>query len=123
MSAKVLLTILENEVAPRFDLATEVVVAVLDSDGTLTQKRTVVLPQAGAENLCHLILSEGIETVICGGIEDEYYQYLTWKKVTVIDSVMAPWDRALEVWRQGGLEPEAMLFDRPPDKAGRADHV
>jgi len=121
MSPKVLLTLLENEVAPRFDLATEVLMATISPEGALEQERTVVLPQAGAENLCHLILSEGVDTVICGGIEDQYHQYLTWKKVEVIDSVMAPWVRALDCWRKGRLEPEAVLFDRtvPP---GKADH-
>lgn len=123
MSPKVLLTLLDNEVAPRFDLATEVLVAIVGPEGTLEQERTVVLPQAGAENLCHLILSEGVETVICGAIEDEYHQYLTWKKVTVIDSVMAPWVRALELWRKGRLEPEAMLFDRSASAAARPGHV
>jgi hypothetical protein len=56
-----------------------------------------------------MILTEGITMVICGGIEEEYFQYLTWKKVRVIDSVIGPYDRALEFARGGKLEPGAIL--------------
>jgi predicted Fe-Mo cluster-binding NifX family protein len=113
MSPRVLITLLENEVAPRFDLTSEVLIAEVGEDGTLQQDRTVVLPHASAEELCHLILAEEVQVVICGAIEEEFHQYLTWKKVEVIDSVMGPWTRALDAFRKGRLEPEAVLFDRP----------
>jgi predicted Fe-Mo cluster-binding NifX family protein len=58
-----------------------------------------------------MILTEGITTVICGGIEEEYFQYLTWKKVKVIDSVIAPYEQALELARAGRLEPRAILSE------------
>jgi predicted Fe-Mo cluster-binding NifX family protein len=113
MSPRVLITLLENDVAPRFDLTSEVLVARVTGTGALEQDRTVVLPHASAEELCHLILAEEIEVVICGAIEEEFHQYLTWKKVEVIDSVMGPWAGALDAFRKGRLEPEAVLFDRP----------
>jgi hypothetical protein len=56
-----------------------------------------------------MILTEGITTVICGGIEEEYFQYLTWKKVKVIDSVIGTYDRALEFAKGDRLEPGAIL--------------
>jgi len=96
-------------VAPRFDLTSEVLVATVDSTGGVLNSKTVVLPTVSAEDLCHMVLTEGITTVICGGIEEEYFQYLTWKKVKVIDSVIGPYDLALELARGGGLEPGAIL--------------
>lgn len=57
-----------------------------------------------------MTLTEGITTVICGGIEEEYYQYLTWKRVKVIDSVIAPYELALEFAIRGRLEPGANLM-------------
>jgi predicted Fe-Mo cluster-binding NifX family protein len=109
MNEKLLITIWRDQVAPRFDLTSEVLVATLDSTGEVLQCKTVILPTVSAEDLCHMILTEGINLVICGGIEDEYFQYLTWKKVKVIDSVIGPYDRALEIARGGRLETGAIL--------------
>jgi predicted Fe-Mo cluster-binding NifX family protein len=109
MNQKLLITIWRDQVAARFDLTSEVLVATVDSTGELLRRKTVVLPTVSAEDLCHMILTEGINTVICGGIEEEYFQYLTWKNVEVIDSVIGPYDRALEFARGGRLEPGAIL--------------
>ncbi len=109
MTEKLLITIWRDQVAPRFDLTSEVLVAALDPDGKVVHSKTVVLPTVSAEDLCHMILTEGITTVICGGIEEEYYQYLAWKKVKVIDSVIAPYELALEFAKGGRLEPGAIL--------------
>ena len=104
-----MITIWRDQVAPRFDLTSEVLVASVDSTGKVLHSKTVVLPNVSAEDLCHMVLTEGITMVICGGIEEEYFQYLTWKKVKVIDSVIAPYDLALEFARAGRLEPGAIL--------------
>lgn len=109
MSETILITIWRDQVAPRFDLTSEVLIASLDPRGGLAHTKTVVLPTVSPEDLCHVILTEGITTIICGAIEEEYFQYLTWKKVKVIDSVIAPYDRALEFARAGRLEPGAIL--------------
>lgn len=110
---KVLLTLFEHDISPRFDLTTEVLIVELDREGAVVSERTVVLPHASAEELCHLILMEDIRVVICGGIEEEFYQYLTWKKIEVMDSIMGTWSRALSRFRKGELKPGAFLFDRP----------
>ena len=116
MVNKVLVCLFGNDVAPRFDLATEVVISSMGRDGRVEQK-TLVLPQASAEQLCHMILTEDIRFVICGGIEEEYYQYLTWKRVTVLDSVIGPCDLVLERFRQGTLKAGNIL----PDGVGKRD--
>ena len=109
MSEKLLITIWRDQVAPRFDFTSEVLVATVDSTGEPLHSKTVVLPSVSAEDLCHMILTEGITTVICGGIEEEYFEYLSWKKVKVIDSVIGPYLQALELARVGKLEPGAIL--------------
>ncbi len=103
MAAKVLICLYGNEVAPRFDLATEVLMAFLEEDGRVHGERVVVLPQASAETLCHMVLTENIQVVICGGIEEEYYQYLTWKRVKVLDSVVGNAHKALDRLARGRL--------------------
>lgn len=110
MNDKILITILQNNVAPRFDLTAEVLIVFLNNEGGIDQRKTVVLPSVSPEDLCHLIITEGVTVAICGGIEEEYYQYLAWKKVRVIDSVIGPYETALQLALARRLEPESNLL-------------
>jgi hypothetical protein len=106
-------TLLENDVAPRFDLATEVFISEAGQGRSNAEGKTLVLGHPSAEELCQLILDESIEALVCGGIEGELYDYLTWKQVKVVDSVSGPWERALEAYRRGTLRPGDILHTRP----------
>mgnify|MGYP001821503401 CR=1 FL=1 len=110
---KVLVTLHENDVAPRFDLATEVFISAVGQHHSDAQGKTLVLGHPSAEELCQLILDESIEVLICGGIEREFYDYLSWKQVAVVDSVSGPWERALDAYRRGTLKPGDILHTRP----------
>lgn len=112
MAEKVLIPLHGDDVAPRFDLATEALIVSVGGRGEIMEERTIVLPHASSDDLCNLIFSEGVGTVICGGIEEEYFQYLTWKKVSVIDAVIGSYQRALELFREDGLRPGLILWDR-----------
>lgn len=96
---------LGDDVAPRFDLAPEAVVAGLDEDGGIVEERTIILPNASSELLCRVVLDERINIVVCGGIDEEYYQYLNWKKVAVIDSVIGHYGEVLRRLAQDKLQP------------------
>lgn len=89
---KILVALRGEDVASRFDMAPEAWVAFYREGEGFLKERMVVLPQASAEDLCQLIISEGVHTVVCGAIEQEYYEYLSWKKVTVIDFVVGSLD-------------------------------
>lgn len=110
MVKKVLVTLYGNDVAPRFDLATEVLIASVADDGAVREEKTMVLPQASAEKLCHMVLTEEVQAVICGGIEQEYYEYLTWKRVHVIDSVVGIYEAVLQRFGKGTLKAGDILF-------------
>ena len=110
-SRKVLIPLLRDEVHPRFDLAVEVMLAELTEDGGQRQ-RILVLPHASADELCDLILREGVGTVVCGGLEEEYYHYLRWKRVEVIDGVAGEAALALERYKAGALRSGDILFTR-----------
>ena len=116
---KVLVALSGVDVCPRFDLTAEVLIARVLPDGKVEARRTVVLPHPSAEDLCHLAIADGVTAVICGGIEDEFHEYLTWKKVRVLDSVMGPSEIALERFAAGELQPEANLLR--PIRRGRGD--
>ncbi len=61
-------------------------------------------------------MTEKVDTVVCCAIEEEYYQYLIWKKVKVIESVMGPSSRILERLAKGtvsnGEKPSRALVER-----------
>ena len=107
---KVLITIYEEDVAPRFDLSSEVFIASLNDKREIIERKTIVLTSASPEELCHMILSQGITHLICGGIEDEFYQYLNWKKVEIIDSVIGPYEKVLGLFLKGKLEQRTNLM-------------
>jgi predicted Fe-Mo cluster-binding NifX family protein len=113
MQKKVLICLYENDVAPRFDLTTEVFIAAVGPENRIEEEKSVVLPRASAEELCHMILTSDIQTVICGGIEEEYYQYLIWKRINVFDAVIGTCDRVLEDFIKGTLRSGAILYDSP----------
>lgn len=112
MAQKVLITLRENNVAPRFDLTTEVLIAWFGKRDVIEKQKIIVLPHASPEELCHLILSEEVTILVCSAIEEEYYQYLTWKKVRVLDGIIGPYERALDRLRRGRLQSGDILFDR-----------
>jgi predicted Fe-Mo cluster-binding NifX family protein len=119
---KVLITLLNNDVAPRMDLCTEVLIGVLDKDQRIVEQRHVILPRPSADELCQLILRDGIDVLVCGGIEEEYYQYLTWKKIQVLDSVIGSWQQALDSVQKGNLAPGMILpqFDHEVSNGGNS---
>ncbi len=111
LPTRILITLLRDDIAPRFDLTTEVLMVVINEEGEIKDEKTVILPHSSAEELCHLILVENVNVLICGGIEDEFFQYLTWKKVAVIDSVIGPWRAALEGFLADRLHAGSILKD------------
>ena len=100
---RALIPLLGDDVAPRFDLAPEALIAAIDPDGTTRVEKSIVLPQASADALCAVIMAEKVDLVLCCAIEEEYYQYLTWKKIKVIDSVMGPYPKVLQSLAAGTL--------------------
>ncbi|MFH0825083.1 MAG: dinitrogenase iron-molybdenum cofactor biosynthesis protein [Pseudomonadota bacterium] len=109
---RILIPLWGDDIAPRFDAAQEVTIVAMDEHDGMVEKRTVILPEASAEALCNLVLSERIDMVVCCAIEEEYYQYLTWKRVAVIDSVAGPLNAILERIAAGSLQQGDMLFPR-----------
>lgn len=109
MVRKVLIPLYKDEVAPRFDLCGEVLIVLYENGGRVNEN-IIVLQQPSPEDLCHMILKEKIDLVICGGIEEEYYQYLNWKNVKVIDDVLGEKDAVLAGYEKDGLERGDILF-------------
>lgn len=116
MTGAVLIPLMANEVAPRFDLAQAVLLAVLPEEG-LAETTTLVLEQPSSDALCDLALSRGVACVVCNGIEEEYYHYLRWKRIEVLDAVMGPVDAVLARLAAGRLKAGDILYG--PGENGR----
>jgi len=110
MGKKILVTLYRDEVAPRFDLCSEVLLVTVDATGHEVRRQDLVLAHSSADDLCDLILDREVAVVITGGIEEEHYHYLRWKRVEVIDGVAGLSGEALALYLRGELEPGAILF-------------
>lgn len=117
MERRVLITVANDEIAPRFDLATEALLVTVAESGEIVQRKSFLLAHASGDDLCDLALTRDIATIVCGGIEDEYYHYLRWKRIEVIDSVMGPLDKVVGALCAGHLKAGDILFPRSVTEA------
>ena len=106
---KILITIQTNEVAPRFDQTSEILITETQGEKITGEPRIILLPGTSGEDICSLATKENIALVICGGIEETHYQYLKWKKIKVIDGVIGPYEQALNFALANNLKPGAIL--------------
>jgi predicted Fe-Mo cluster-binding NifX family protein len=112
MQQRILIPILDNEIAPRFDLATDVLIVTLVwVDGRIVDRedKVVVLDHPSPEAVCRLVIVHTVNTVICGGIEGEYYDFLEWKGAQVLDDVVGSTADVMNVFLAGELESGMIL--------------
>jgi len=106
---KIMITTRGDFISPRFDLTPEVLIATCYDRQLLEEPRTIILSDISAELICDLALVEKVTTVICGGIEELHYQFLTWKKITVIDAVVGLHADVLQLVMNNSLKPGTIL--------------
>lgn len=106
---KLLIPLQGDFVAPRFDLATEILIARFNHGKLVEGPRTIIMERPSDEGLCQMIVEEHITDVVCGGIEELHYNFMVWKKVQVRDGVIGPWRRAMEKVLAGELEQGEIL--------------
>lgn len=110
---KILIPLLDNDVAPRFDLATDVLIVTIprESSGRESlEEKVVVLDHASAEAVCRLAINENVNTVICAGIEGKYHDFLVWKGAKVIDDICGPVDAVLDAYHDKRLVPGTYIY-------------
>jgi predicted Fe-Mo cluster-binding NifX family protein len=106
---RVLITAWDSDVSPRFDRTLEVVIVGMDESGRILEQKNLILAEPSAEEICRIVLAEGLDAVVCGGIEEEHYQFLVWKKIKVIDGVIGSLEAALDRLSRQALLPNAIL--------------
>lgn len=107
-----LVTLCRNEVAPRFDMTAEVLITPLDpvEASKENSRRHLVLAHVSSEELCDVITRAGVSIVVCGGIEEDYYHYLRWKRVDVISDVMGQVEDVVAKLSAGELKTGDCLY-------------
>lgn len=106
---KILITVWGDFVSPRFDMSSEVIVATCYDRQLLEEPRSIILSSVSGELICDLVMKENIEVVVCGGIEEQHYQFLVWKKIKVFDSVIGPHAEVLDLAIKHTLTPNIIL--------------
>mgnify|MGYP000008810881 CR=1 FL=1 len=111
---KLLVVIQGDYVAPRFDLVTEVIIVKYEQNKVVEELKNIIMERPSGEALSQMMVDEHVTDLVCGGIEDLHYQFLVWKRVNVVDRVIAPWQAALDQHVQGRLQQGDVI--RPTDK-------
>lgn len=106
---KILITIQGNFVAPRFDMVSEVLIASSDGQKLTEKPRIILISRPSADELCSFITKENIAIVVCGGIEERHYKYLSWIKKIIFDSVIGPYAEALQLVLENRLTSGTIL--------------
>lgn len=102
--SKLLMPIQGDFIAPRFDLATEVIIARFANGELKGKPRSIIRERPSDEGLCQMAVEEHITGLVCGGIEELHYNFLVWKQITVIDGVISDWNTAMEKAIHGTLK-------------------
>ncbi len=107
---KLLIPIQGDFVAPRFDLATEILIVRFENQKMVGEPKTIIMERPSEENLCQMAVEENITDMVCGGIEELHYNFLVWKKVTVLDAVIGDWRTVLDKTLAGTLSQGEILI-------------
>jgi len=107
---RILIALRGNEVAWRFDKTAEALVCDIDDSGGVVSRSEIIFARFSAEDMCEYVLAHNIDTVVAGAVEEEYYHYLRWKRVDVIDNVAGELGPVLERLAQGRLGSGDILF-------------
>ena len=106
---KIMITTRGDFVSPRFDMSSEVIIATCYDQQLLEEPNSLILSDVSAELICDLVLKEKISVVVCGGIEEEHYQFLIWKKIMVFDFVIGPHAQVLKLVMDNSLKSGTIL--------------
>jgi len=78
-------------------------------DGTVTDRRTVPMPDSGPFQRAQGLVDLGVEVLICGGIDGLSQNEFAGRGVLVVGWVTGEAGDALEAFARGELEPGVMM--------------
>jgi predicted Fe-Mo cluster-binding NifX family protein len=109
---KLMVLIQGDFVAPRFDLATEVLIVLFEKGNVIGEPKMIIMERSSDEDICQMVVEENITNLICGGIEEVHFNFLVWKKVAVLDTIVGNWRAAVEKVIAGSLQQGEILISK-----------
>ncbi len=106
---KIMMTVRGDFISPRFDMSSEVMIATSYDGKLLEEPHSIIVSEVSAEKICDLALKKNVATVICGGISEQHYQFLNWKKILVLDGIVGPHVDVLQLALKTTLEPDTIM--------------
>ena len=106
---KVAISIFENRISPRFDCTYRFMTVSIES-GKIINKEKVVLSSINPIQSVNEIANLGIDTLICGAINEFTFRMLTRKGINVIPWIIGNTDEVLDLFLSGSLEPGITFF-------------
>lgn len=106
---KLLIPIQGDYVAPRFDLASEVIILRFSEGEIVGDAKTIIMERPSEDELCQLVVEANISDLICGAIEEQHYNFLVWKRVKVFDSIIGGWRAAVDLLLKSSLEARQII--------------
>ncbi len=109
---KLMVLIQGDFVAPRFDLATEVLIVRFEKGKVIGEPKMIIMERSSDEDLCQMAVEENITNIVCGGIEEVHFNFLVWKKVAILDTIIGSWRAAVEKVIAGTLQQGEILISK-----------
>jgi len=106
---KIAIPIFGNRVSPRFDCAYRFLIVSTEKDRIL-DKENIVLGSINPIQRVNELANMGVDTLICGAINEFTFRMLTDKGINVIPWVIGNTDEVLDLFLSGGLEPGVTFF-------------
>jgi len=101
---KIALPKLGERIAPRLGISHEFMIAVIEQ-GEVDQRKTLDLSGVPPLLKMRRLREEGVNILICAGIERMFWGYLTGFGIQVIPGITGPIDKALDRYLLGNLTP------------------
>ena len=101
---KIAMPIFENRISPRFDFSPEVWIIQVEKGEILKQEKFSTVNLNPLQRLDQ-IASNGVNKVICGGIDDFSRNQLGSKGIAVVQDVMGDADIVFDLFMRGRLRP------------------
>ena len=96
------LPVLDGRVAPRLSLASDFLV-IRESEGAIEDKKVVHIAGMTPFEKAGPLKNEGVEVLICSGIERVFFDYLETVKIRVVPEVAGSLDEVIESYLKGTL--------------------
>jgi len=101
---KVAIPLFNNRVSPRFEYAPALLLATIEA-GKIIEKKELSLTNYDLFQRVALLKEFGVDTLICGGINNFFNRLLDWRKVQVISPISGDVEEVLSRFLQRNLYP------------------